>query len=91
MVGFICHKKAVVDAVEIGFQVSGVVVGGPESLIVLYQLCGNGGPVCLVKVMKNVTYGAGSESRHAVSEVLNIYVVNNVDELVLEGIVHCFE
>ena len=91
MVGFICHKKAVVDAVEIGFQVGGAIVGGPESLIVRCQLCGHDGPVCLVKLLKNVLYGAGSKSCHAVSEVLNIYVVNSVDKLVLEVIVHRFE
>ena len=91
MVGFICHKKAVVNAVEICFLVGGAVVGGPGSLIVRYQLCGRDRPVCSVKVLKNVPYGTGSKSGHAVSEVLNIYVVNSVNELVLEGIVHCFE
>ena len=91
MVGFICHKKAVADAVEIGFQVNGAVVGDPESLIVRCQFCGCDGPVFSVSVLENVHYGAGSESWHAVSEVLNIYVVNSLDELVLEGIVHRFE
>ena len=91
MVGFICHKKAVVDAVEIGFQVGGAVVGGPASLIVCCQLCRRDGPACPVKVLKNVPYGAGSKARHAVSEVLNIYVVNSVDELILVGIVHRFK
>ena len=82
---------AVVDAVEIGFQVGGAVVGGPESLIVRCQLCGRDGPVCSVKVLNNVPYGAGSESRHMVLEVLNIYVVNSVDDLVLEVVVRSFE
>ena len=91
LVGFICHKKAVVDAIEIGFQVGGAVVGVPESLIIRCQLCGRDGPVCLVKVLKNVPYGSGRKSRHGVSEFLNIYAVNSVDELVLEGIVHRFE
>ena len=47
--------------------------------------------MCWVEVLKNIPYGAGSESHHAVSEVLNLYAVKSVDELVLEGIVHRFE
>ena len=29
LVGLVCHEEAVVDAVEVGFEVCGAVVGGP--------------------------------------------------------------
>ena len=41
--------------------------------------------------MENVPYRAGGKTRHAVPEILDIYVVDGVDELVFEGIVDRFE
>ena len=45
----------------------------------------------MVKVFENVPYGAGGKARHAVPETLYIYVVDGIEDLVLEGIVNRFE
>ena len=34
LVGLVYHEEAVIDAVEVGFEVCGAVVGGPEPLVV---------------------------------------------------------
>ena len=36
LVGLVCHEEAVVDAVEVGFEVRVTVVGGPEPLAVSF-------------------------------------------------------
>ena len=38
LVGLVYHEEAVVDAVEVGFEVCGAVVGGPEPLVVCREL-----------------------------------------------------
>ena len=91
MVGFVCHEEAVVDVVEVGFEVCGAVVGGPEPIVVRRELRGSDRPIGMVKVLDNVPYGAGGEAHHAVPEILDIYVVDGVDELVFKGIFDRFE
>ena len=91
LAGLVCHEEAVLNAVEVGFEVCGAVVGGPEPLVVHRELRGSDRPVGPVKVLENVPYGAGGEARHAVPEILDIDVVDGVDELVFEGIVDRFE
>ena len=86
LVGFVCHEEAVVDAVEVGFEVCGAVVGGTEPLIVRRDFRGSDRPVGQVKVLENVSYGAGGEARHAVPEILDIDVVDGVDKLVLRAL-----
>ena len=91
LVGLVCHEEAVVDAIELDFEVCGAVLGGPEPLVVHRELRGSDRPVGAVKVLENVPYGAGGEARHAVLEILDIDVVDGVDKLVLEVIVDRFE
>ena len=91
LVGLVCHEEAVVDAIEVGFEVCGAVIGGPEPLVVCHELRGIDRLVGPVKVLDNVPYGAGGEARHAVPEILDIDVVDGVDKLVLEVIVDRFE
>ena len=53
-------------------------------------MCGSDWPVCPVKVLDNVPYGAGGKALHTVPEILNIDAVDGVDKFVLEVIVNCF-
>ena len=91
LVGLVGYEEAVINAVEVGFEVCGAVVGGPEPLIIRRELRRSDGPVGPVQVLENVPYGAGGKSCHAVPEILDIDVVDGVDELVFEGIVDRFE
>ena len=86
LVGLVCHVEAVVDAVEVGFEVCGAVIGGPGPLVVRREFRGSDRSVGLVKVLENVPYGASDESRHAVPDILDIDVFNGFDELVFKGI-----
>ena len=91
LVGLVCHEEAVVDDVEIGLEVCGSVVWGPEPLVVCRELRGGDRPVCSAQVLENVPYRAGGKSRHAFLDILDIDVVDGVDELVFGGIVDRFE
>ena len=82
LVGLIYHEMAVLDSVEVGFEVCGAVVGGPEPLVVSRDLRGSDRPVGWVKILEDVLCGAGGEVRHAVPEILDVDVVNGVGELV---------
>ena len=91
LVGLVCHEEAVLDSVEVGFEVCGAVVGGPEPLVVCPELRGSDQPVVLVMALEDVPCGAGGKSRHTVPDILDIYIVDGVDELVFKGIVYRFE
>ena len=91
LVGLVCHEEAVVDAVEICFEVCGAFVGGPEPLVVCCELRGRDQTVGPVKVLDNAPYGAGGEAPHALPEILDIDVVDVVDELIFEVVVDHFE
>ena len=65
-VGFVCHEEAVIDAAEVGFEVCGAVVGGPELLVVCREFRGSDWPIGPVQVLENVPYGVSGEAHHAV-------------------------
>ena len=91
LVGLVCHEEAVVDAVEVGFEVCGAVVGVPGPIVVLRELRGSDRLVGPVQVPENVPCVADDKACHAVLEILDIDVVDGVNELVFEGIVDRFE
>ena len=82
MAGLVCHEEAVLDAVEVGSKVCGAVVGGLEPLVVFRELHGSYRPVGPVKVLEDDLCGSGDEDRHAVPEILDVYIVDGVDELI---------
>ena len=82
LVGFVRHEEVVVDAIEIGFEVCGAVVGGSEPLVFRRELRRSDQPVCPVQVLENVPYRAGGKSGHTVPDILDIDVVDGIDELV---------
>ena len=81
LVVLVCHEEAVLDAVEVGFKVCGAVLGGPEPLVIRRELRGSDRPIGPVKVLEDVPYGAGGESRHVVPYILDVDVVDGVDKL----------